>query len=89
MKPPAEATSRSRGAARRCRLYGQTPKTPKAIARMRRRAAAARVKPYRRNKMGMVGLGIMLVFFFVVALAAPLITKPVRPVARCARRTRL
>jgi peptide/nickel transport system permease protein len=55
-------------------LSGQTPKTPKAIARARRRAAAARVwRSYRHNKMGMAGL-IILLFFFVVAIAAPLIT---------------
>ncbi len=49
------------------------PKSPKAIARTRRRAAAARTwKTFRKNKMGMVGLFI-LIFFVLIALFAPLL----------------
>src|SRR5205085_10681287 len=51
-----------------------TPPNPKAIARSRRKLARRRVwKLYRQNKMGMAGL-IILVFFLIVAVFAPLIT---------------
>jgi peptide/nickel transport system permease protein len=49
------------------------PKSPRAIARARRKAAALRVwNTFRKNKMGMVGLSI-LVFFILVAIFAPLL----------------
>jgi len=49
------------------------PKSPRAIARARRRAAAGRTwRQFRKNKMGMIGLGI-LVFFLLVAIFAPLL----------------
>ena len=48
-------------------------KSPRAIARARRRAAAGRTwRQFRKNKMGMIGLGI-LVFFLLVAIFAPLL----------------
>src|SRR5207244_2664485 len=54
----------------------QAPPNPRAIARARRKAARRRVwKLYRQNKMGMAGL-IVLVFFLVVAVGAPLIADP-------------
>lgn len=49
------------------------PKSPRAIARARRRAAAARVwRTFRKNRMGMTGL-LILVFFILVAIFAPLL----------------
>lgn len=49
------------------------PKSPRAIARARRRAAASRVwRTFRKNKMGMAGL-VILVFFILVAVFAPLL----------------
>jgi peptide/nickel transport system permease protein len=51
----------------------EPPRTPKQIARLRRRAAAKRVwREYRKNKMGMAGL-IILGFFVFVAIFAPLL----------------
>jgi peptide/nickel transport system permease protein len=51
----------------------EPPRTPKQIARARRRAAAKRVwREYRKNKMGMAGL-IILGFFVFVAIFAPLL----------------
>jgi peptide/nickel transport system permease protein len=48
-------------------------RTPRAIARTRRRAAAGRVwMTYRENTMGMIGLGI-LIFFILIAVFAPLL----------------
>jgi peptide/nickel transport system permease protein len=48
-------------------------RSPKAIARTRRRAALRRVwKTFRKSKMGMAGL-VILVFFTAVALFAPLL----------------
>ena len=50
-----------------------TPPNPKAIARSRRKLARRRVwKLYKQNKMGMAGL-IILVFFVIVAVFAPLL----------------
>ena len=49
------------------------PASPKKIARARRKAAAKRAwRQYRRNKMGMVGLAV-LIFFVLVAVFAPVI----------------
>lgn len=49
------------------------PTTPRRIAWARRRRSLARVaRTYRRNKMGMAGL-IILLFFVLVALFAPLL----------------
>ena len=49
------------------------PKSAKAIARTRRKEAALRTwRQYRKSKMGMAGLGI-LVFFVLVAIFAPLL----------------
>jgi peptide/nickel transport system permease protein len=49
------------------------PANPRAIAKIRRRRALKRVwRTYRRNGMGMAGL-VILVFFLVVAFAAPLL----------------
>ena len=49
------------------------PSDPRKIVWARRRRSAARVwKLYRRNKLGMLGLGI-LVAFAILALAAPLL----------------
>jgi peptide/nickel transport system permease protein len=49
------------------------PKSVKAIARTRRKEAALRTwRQYRKSKMGMAGLGI-LVFFVLVAIFAPLL----------------
>jgi len=51
----------------------EPPRTPRQIARARRKAAAKRVwKEYRKNKMGMAGL-IILGFFIFVAIFAPLL----------------
>ena len=51
----------------------EPPRTPKQIARVRRKAAAKRVwREYRKNKMGMAGL-IILGFFIFVAIFAPLL----------------
>jgi peptide/nickel transport system permease protein len=51
----------------------EPPRTPKQIARARRKAAAKRVwKEYRKNRMGMAGL-IILGFFVFVAIFAPLL----------------
>ncbi|MGH2540333.1 MAG: ABC transporter permease [Actinomycetota bacterium] len=48
-------------------------KSPRQIARKRRRAALGRLwSQYRKNKMGMVGL-LILVFFILVAVFAPLL----------------
>ena len=48
-------------------------KSPRQIARKRRKAAMGRMwKQYRKNKMGMAGLGI-LIFFVLVAVFAPLL----------------
>jgi peptide/nickel transport system permease protein len=50
--------------------------SPKAIARIRRRAAIKRAwKEYRKNRLGMAGL-IILGFFVFVAFAAPLLASP-------------
>jgi len=50
------------------------PANPRRIAWQRRRRSFLRVvRIYRRNRMGMVGLGILL-FFVLVAVFAPLIT---------------
>ncbi len=44
----------------------EPPRTPKQIARARRKAAAKRVwREYRKNKMGMAGLIILGLFIFV------------------------
>ena len=52
-------------------------KSPKAIARQRRKESLRRTwSQYRRNKMGMAGLGI-LIFFVLIAVFAPLLA------ARC------
>ncbi len=52
---------------------GLAPKSPRAIGRARRKAAALRVwNQFRKNKMGMAGL-IILVFFILVAIFAPLL----------------
>jgi peptide/nickel transport system permease protein len=49
------------------------PKSPRAVTWIRRRRAIARVwRTYRKNKMGMIGLGI-LVFFGLMAILAPLL----------------
>ncbi len=49
------------------------PKSPRAIAWTRRRLSAKRVwKTYRKNRLGMIGL-IVLLFFVAVAVFAPLI----------------
>ncbi|TMK66534.1 MAG: ABC transporter permease, partial [Actinobacteria bacterium] len=51
----------------------EPPRTPKQIARARRKAAAKRVwREYRKNTMGMAGL-IILGFFVFVAIFAPLL----------------
>src|SRR5512132_80418 len=51
----------------------EPPRSPKQIARIRRKAAAKRVwREYRKNKMGMAGL-IILGFFIFVAIFAPLL----------------
>jgi peptide/nickel transport system permease protein len=48
-------------------------RTPKAIARARRRAALLRVwREYRKSKMGMIGLVVLILFVFV-AVFAPLL----------------
>jgi peptide/nickel transport system permease protein len=49
------------------------PKSVKAIARTRRKEAALRTwRQYRKSKMGMAGLGI-LIFFILVAIFAPVL----------------
>jgi peptide/nickel transport system permease protein len=49
------------------------PPNPKAIARARRKMARRRVwRQYRQSKMGMAGL-IILIFFVVIAIAAPIV----------------
>jgi peptide/nickel transport system permease protein len=49
---------------------------PKAIARARRKAALKRAwQAFRKNKMGMIGLGV-LVLFALVAVFAPLLADP-------------
>ncbi len=51
----------------------KVPSNPKAIARLRRKAALQRVwKEFRKNKMGMAGLIVLGIFTFV-AIFAPLI----------------
>ena len=53
---------------------GRPPRSPRAIARERRRRAAVRFwRTYRRSTMGMAGLYI-LVFFIGIALLAPIIS---------------
>jgi peptide/nickel transport system permease protein len=52
------------------------PLTPRAAARARRRRARADFwRSFRRNKMGMAGL-VILLFFMAVAILAPLIANP-------------
>jgi peptide/nickel transport system permease protein len=52
---------------------GRLPRTPRQLARARRRAAVARFwREFRRDRRGMIGLGI-LVFMIVVALGAPIL----------------
>jgi peptide/nickel transport system permease protein len=56
--------------------HGPPPADPKEIAKIRRREARQRVwRQFRKNKMGMAGL-IILVFFVVIAVFAPLIADP-------------
>jgi peptide/nickel transport system permease protein len=51
----------------------EVPRTPRAIAWTRRRLSAKRIwATYRKNRLGMIGL-IVLIFFILVAVFAPLI----------------
>jgi peptide/nickel transport system permease protein len=51
----------------------EPPASPRAIARIRRRRARKRVwRTYRRSTMGMIGL-VILVFFILMAVGAPLL----------------
>ena len=51
----------------------ETPPTPRAIARKRRRDSRRRIwRQFRKNKMGMGGL-LILIFFVLVAVFAPLL----------------
>jgi peptide/nickel transport system permease protein len=64
------------------------PANPRRISWQRRRRSFLRVvRIYRRNKMGMVGLA-MLLFFVLVAVFAPLITNPngLNPTCTCTGR---
>ena len=54
-------------------VVADVPRSPKQVARLRRRRARARYwSEYRRHRSGIVGL-LMLGFFVAMALAAPLI----------------
>ena len=70
----ATTTEPRSGDPKRAAIEGQgdpIPRTPREIARARRRASLRRLwKTFRRSKMGMAGL-IILVFFTAVALLAP------------------
>ena len=51
----------------------EVPRSPRAIAWTRRRLSAKRIwATYRKNRLGMIGL-IVLIFFIAVAVFAPLI----------------
>jgi peptide/nickel transport system permease protein len=53
--------------------HGPPPENPKAIARVRRKDARRRIwRQYRKNPMGMAGL-IILTFFVLIAIFAPII----------------
>jgi peptide/nickel transport system permease protein len=57
---------------------GPTPRSPRAIARARRRRAFGGYwATYRRSSQGMIGLGILIVFM-LLALFAPLIVDPLQ-----------
>jgi peptide/nickel transport system permease protein len=73
----ATTTEPRSGDPKRAAIEGQgdevVPRTPREIARARRRASLRRVwKTFRKSKMGMAGL-VILVFFTLVALLAPVI----------------
>ena len=72
----ATTTEPRSGDPKRAAIEGQgepIPRTPREIARARRRASLRRLwRTFRKSKMGMAGL-IILVFFTLVALLAPVI----------------
>lgn len=73
MKLPPIDTDHVVGAPEGAAAPGAPPKSPRAIARARRRAAAGRTwRQFRKNRMGMAGL-VILAFFILVAIFAPLL----------------
>jgi peptide/nickel transport system permease protein len=90
-RPPIERTAITTAAPEAPLADGpppEAPRNPRAIAWARRRRSFGRVvRVYRRNSMGMIGLGI-LAFFLAVALFAPLIASKegLDPTCACAGR---
>jgi peptide/nickel transport system permease protein len=73
MRPQPTSTERVVAPAAHIEAPKEPPRTPRQIARARRKAAAKRTwKEYRKNRMGMAGL-IVLGFFVFVAIFAPLL----------------
>src|SRR5437879_12387252 len=71
--PPEPEQIPGRGPETRAELASEPIKGPKQIARRRRKEAALRTwRLYRKSKMGMIGLSILVLFIFV-AIFAPLL----------------